>query len=110
MVSPRDSSVWRVVTPDQEEGPASSSAKSEIQIMEQEAIVSFQSQNKSTATRVLAFSGQCPRSQSRCGIALARSSQPRVSLLLPPWWFSRCFLLLRGALSLWLVARPIGLA
>eukprot|EP01046_Picozoa_sp_COSAG06_P116307 COSAG06_NODE_63292_length_262_cov_1.717791_1_plen_41_part_10 len=41
MVSPRDSSVWRVVTrPDQEEGPASSSAKSEIQIMEQEAIVS----------------------------------------------------------------------
>ena len=40
-----------VTWPDQgrKEGPASSSAaKSEIHIMEQEAIVSFQSQNKST--------------------------------------------------------------
>jgi len=62
--------------------------------MEQEAIVSFQSQNKSTVHARPGLFGTPPT-------ALARSSEPWVSLLLlPPWWFSRCFLLLRGALSL----------
>eukprot|EP01046_Picozoa_sp_COSAG06_P053931 COSAG06_NODE_9456_length_1896_cov_3.315526_2_plen_342_part_01 len=68
--------------------------------MEQEAIVSFQSQNKSTVNARPGLFGTLPT----VAVALwapARSSQPRVSfLLLPPWWFSRCFLLLRGALSL----------
>jgi hypothetical protein len=62
--------------------------------MEQEAIVSFQSQNKSTVHARPGLFGTPPT-------ALARSSEPWVSLLLllPPWWFLRCFLLLRGALS-----------
>ena len=71
--------------------------------MEQEAIVSFQPQDKSTVHAHPGLFGALPTVAIALW-ALARSSEPWVSLLLlPPWWFLRCFLLLRS--SLWLLAR-----